>query len=98
MRSKNNLKLDSLLIQNKLRTRRVAVATNITLGNMRLLRELKESEKGHKDHVVSPVINAKNCPKTMESLEKYLRGHIGVKGVPIYYVVISEEAMAPSLD
>ena len=34
----------------------------------------------------------------MESLEEYLRGNIGVKGVPLSYVVSSEEAVAPSLD
>ena len=34
----------------------------------------------------------------MESLEEYLGGHIGFKGVPLSYVVRSEEAVAPSLD
>ena len=75
----------------------MAVATNMTLGNVRLLRELKESEKEHMDPLVSPVIGAKNCPKTMESLEEHLRGDIGVKGVPLSYVVRTEETVAPSL-
>ena len=44
------------------------------------------------------MIDAKNWPKTMEILEEYLRRHIGVKGVPLYYVVRSTEAVAPSLD
>ena len=39
--------------------------------------------------MVSPVIDAKDWTKTMESLEDYLWGNIGVKGVPISYVVIS---------
>ena len=34
----------------------------------------------------------------MQSLEEYLRGHIGVKGVPLSYVVRSKEAVAPILD
>ena len=34
----------------------------------------------------------------MESLEEYLSGHIGVKGVPLSYAVRFEEAVAPSLD
>ena len=34
----------------------------------------------------------------MECLEEYLRRHIGVKGVPLSYVVIYKEAVAPSLD
>ena len=46
----------------------------------------------------SPVIDAKNWSKTMEVLEEYLRGNIGVKGVLISYVVRSKEAVASSLD
>ena len=76
----------------------MAVTTNITLDNMRLLRELKESEKEYTDTLVSPVIDAKNWPKNMESLEDYLRGDIGFKGVPISYVVIPKEAVSPILD
>ena len=34
----------------------------------------------------------------MESLEEHLRGDIGVKGVPLSYVVRSKEAAAPSLN
>ena len=98
MRAENNLKLARFFLKNKVRTGRMAVATNITLDNMRLLSELKESEKEHKDPVISPAIDAKNWPKTMESLEEHLRGHIGVKGVPLSYVVRFKEAVAPSLD
>ena len=76
----------------------MAVSTAITLDNVRLLRELKERKKEHKDPVVSPSIDAKNLPKTMGSLEEYLRGHIGVKRVPLYYAVISKESVDPRLD
>ena len=48
--------------------------------------------------MLSPVIDARNWPKTMVSLEDYLRGNMGLKGVPFSYVVRSEEAVAPSLD
>ena len=34
----------------------------------------------------------------MEILEEYLRGNIGVKGVPLSYVVKSKEVVDPSLD
>ena len=81
-----------------MRTRRVAVPTDITLDSVRLLREIKESKKEHTDTLVSPVIDAKNWSKTMDSLEEYLSGNIGVKRVPLYYVVRYEEAVAPSLD
>ena len=48
--------------------------------------------------MVSPVIHDNNWPKTMESLEEYLRVDIGFKGLPLSYVVIYKEAVAPSLD
>ena len=76
----------------------MAVETKKTFDNVRFLSELKDREKEHKDPVVSLVIDANNWPKTMESLEEYLRGHIGVKGVPLSYVVRAKEAVAPSLD
>ena len=76
----------------------MAVPTNITLISVRLSRELKESKKEHTDPLVSPVIDSKNCPKTMEFLEEYLRGDIVVKRVPLSYVVRSKELVASSLD
>ena len=97
-RDENNIKLARFFFKHKIRTRRVAISTDITLDNVRLLREPKESEKEHTDILVSPVIDAKNWLKTIEILEDYLRGHIGVKGVPLYYVVRSKEAVAPRLD
>ena len=94
--SENNLKLASYFLKHRIRTGRVEVPTNITLDSINLLRELKGSEKEHKDPLVSSVIDAKNWPKTMKSFEEYLRGHIGVKGVPLSYVVRSKEEVAPS--
>ena len=44
------------------------------------------------------MIDVNNWPKTMESLEGYLRGNIGVKGVPLSYVVRYKESVSPSLD
>ena len=73
------------------------VPTNITLDSVRLLRDIKEREKEHTNTLVSPVIDSNNWPKTMESLEEYLRGDIGVKGVPLSYMVRSKEAVTPSL-
>ena len=84
LRSENNLKLARFFLKHKVRSIRVAVETNTTLYSVHLLRKLKESEKEHKDHVVSLVIDALNWPKTMEILEEYRRGHIGVKGVPLF--------------
>ena len=80
LRSENNLNLSRFFLKDKVRTGMVAVATDITLDNVRLLRELKESKRGHKDPVVSPVIDANNWPETMEILEEYHRGNIELNG------------------
>ena len=45
MRDENNLKLTSFFPKTKGRTGRVAVATDVSLDNVCLLRELRESEK-----------------------------------------------------
>ena len=81
LRAENNLNLARFFLKHKVGTGRGAVATDITLDNVRLLYELKEIKKEHKDPVVSPVIDANNWPKTMESLEEYLRKNIGNKGL-----------------
>ena len=70
LRAENNLKLASFFLKHKIRTGRVSVATDITLDNVRLVRELKENEREHTDSLVSPVIDAKNWPKTIEILEE----------------------------
>ena len=48
LRAEKNLELASFFLKHKARTGRVTVATDITLDNVRLLRELKESKKEHK--------------------------------------------------
>ena len=48
LRAENNLKLSRFFLKHKARTGRVAVATYITLDSVRLLRELKESDKEQK--------------------------------------------------
>ena len=70
LRAENNLNIDSFFLKHEISTGRVAVETDITLDNLRLLREIKESEREHTDTLVSPVIYANNWTKTMESLEE----------------------------
>ena len=60
LRDKNNLKLARLFLKHKIRTRRVAVATDTILDNVCLLCDLKERKKEHTDPLVSMVIYAKN--------------------------------------
>ena len=79
-RAKNNLKLARFFLKHKASTGRVAVATDITLDNMRILCELKEREKERKDHMVSPVIDAKNWPNPWRVWRSTLGGILELKG------------------
>ena len=53
------------------------------------LREINESDNDYMKPLLSPFIDAKNWTKTLESLEEYLKGRIGVKGVPLSCVLRS---------
>ena len=61
LRAKNNLKLASFFLKNKVRNGRVVVETNINLDNVRLFCELKRSKKEHKDTVVSLVMKLRRA-------------------------------------
>ena len=68
----------------------VAVLTDITFYSVILLCELKESKKEHADPSVYLVNYARNWPKIMKCWVEYLRVHIGIKGFPLSYVVITK--------
>lgn len=91
LRAENNLKLACYFLRYKVRTSRGVVATEITLANVRALRNHKEWEAAHED-VDAPEINAKDWPRTMDAIEEYLRGCLGVTKIPLAYVV--REAIA----
>jgi len=86
MRAEDNLQLACYWLRYQKRTSRIPTAAQITLENIRSLRELKEWEEEHKD-VEKPEINPKDWPRTIEAIEEYLRGCLGVTKIPLAYVV-----------
>lgn len=83
-----NLKLACYFLRYKANTSTNVVCADITLNNVRALREHKAWEEQHKD-VDPPTILNKNWPRNIEALEEYLRGCLGVTGIPLAYVVRS---------
>ena len=81
MRDENNLKLSRFFLKHKIRTGSAAVATDIKLDDVKLLSEIKESDREQMDTLVSLLIDENNWTKIMESLKEYLKGNIGVKWV-----------------
>jgi len=47
-------------------------------------------ESTAKDPTVVPTIDFKNWPRSMESLENYIRGHMGVDKTPLSYTIRTE--------
>ena len=45
----------------------------------------QDMEESHKEPEGVPVINPKDCPKTLETVEEYIRGFRGVDDQPLSY-------------
>jgi hypothetical protein len=86
LRAENNLKLTCYFLRYKQRTSRALLAADITLDAVRGIKSYKEWEENHKD-VEPPEIDAKDWPRTIDSLEEYLRGCLGVTKIPLAYVI-----------
>ena len=92
LRAETNLKLASYFVKYRVKTSRDTTAADITLEAVRNISGLREWELNHKD--VDPpenIINPKDWPKTMESIQEYLRGNLGVTGIPLAYVIRKNE-------
>ena len=96
LRAENNLKLACYFLRYKERTSRAVTADMITLASVRELRPYREWEENHKD-VEAPEINAKDWPRTIEAIEEYLRGCLGVQKTPLAYVIRDDIAI-PAVD
>jgi hypothetical protein len=85
-RAETNLKLMVYFLRYRTRTSRPVTAADITLERVRALKDHRKSEKEHTD-VDAPSINNKDWPKTIESIEEFLRGRLGVTKIPLAYVI-----------
>jgi hypothetical protein len=94
LRAENNLKLACYFLRYKQRTSRTVAPADITLDAVRAFREYKEWEEEHTD-VDPPEINAKDWPRTMDAIDEWLRGCLGVTKIPLAYVTHELIARAP---
>jgi hypothetical protein len=86
LRAENNLKLACYFLHYKKRTSRMVTPADITLESVRMYHEYKNWEEEHKD-VDPPEINAKDWPRTMDAIDEWLRGCLGVTNILLAYVV-----------
>jgi hypothetical protein len=93
-RAEGHLKLLAFYLRHQDRVSRTINAPDLTLAVIRTVRELREFESTYKAPTGDPPsINAKDWPKTMESIEEYLRSILGERKIPLAYVVRKDEAI-----
>jgi hypothetical protein len=97
LRAENHLKLLAFYLRHKERVSRQVEVASITLDAVRSIRELREYESTYKTSDDTPTINAKDWPKTMESLHEYLRSYLGDHKIPLAYVV-RKDSEVPIVD
>jgi hypothetical protein len=87
-RAETIMKLLAFYLRHRVRISRVVTPADVTLDNiLRGVRELRDYEPTYKPTEDLPSINAKDWPKTMESILEYLRSYLGDKKIPLAYVV-----------
>lgn len=87
LKAENNLMLLCYFLRYKERTSREIAAADIQLEDVRALTTHKEWEENHKKDADPPEIDAKDWSKTMDAIEEYLRGCLGITKIPLAYVV-----------
>ncbi|KAI2506534.1 hypothetical protein MHU86_7849 [Fragilaria crotonensis] len=93
-RAEGHLKLLSFYLRHQERVSRTVHAPDITLAVIRTVRELREFESTYKAPTGDlPTINVKDWPKTMETIEEYLRSVLGERKIPLAYVVRRDDAI-----
>ncbi len=89
LRAELNLKTACYWMRFRQRTSRTTDAADIQLAAVRNIREHRKWEKTH-ENVEAPTIDAKDWPKTIESIREYLRGTLGDTKNPLAYVIRAE--------
>jgi hypothetical protein len=73
----------------------VITFASVTLAAIKRLKAQQQLEKNHKDPTIVPTIEFKNWPKTMDSLEQWVKGHRGVDDSLLGYVIRKPENLFP---
>lgn len=97
LRAENNLKLMCCYLRFKEKASRVVVPADVTLNAVRKLCDHHNWEKAHKD-TEAPKINSRDWPKTIEGIEEWLRGCLGVTGIPLAYVIRDDKLKTQTMD
>ncbi len=87
-RAEGHLKLLAFNFCHQARVSREVNVPEITLELIQSVRELSEFESTYKAPTGNaPIINAKDWPNTIETIEEYLRSYPGERKIPLAYVI-----------
>ena len=84
-------------LQYRAHTSRPTVLGDITLESVRALKDLRKWEQEHSD-VEPPTIDPKDWPRTIEAIEEWFRGCLGVTKIPLLYVIRETIEVQPPND
>jgi hypothetical protein len=90
-----NLKLYVYYLKHMERVQRKPVANSINLTLVRSYRDQQRHEVSFKKNADEPVINDKDCPRTLEKIKEYLVSQYGGTGATLDYVVWPDIAVNP---
>lgn len=97
MRAEDNLKSLCYLLRIMECTQRTLLPADITVEGVRALIGYREMVKAEVEPDL-PVITGSDWPKNIEAIEEFLRGCRGCTGVPLIYVIRSNEQVPDSDD
>ena len=95
LRAETNLKLAAYWVRHQGRISREPSAVNITLENVRKLRELRDLEKDYEAPDEMPKIDEKDWTKTLDGLAEYLRACPGETKIPLAYIIRKTREVLP---
>ena len=92
LRAENHMKLLAFFLRHQERVSRTVQPPDITLDMIRRFREFRDFESTYKATTDNaPTINAKDWPKTMESIHEFLRSYLGDHKLTLAYVVRKDD-------
>ena len=93
LKAETNMKMACYWARHNKRISRVLAPPKLTLANLDALREMKDAEDAHEDPEKAPSVEKHDWPKTLEAVQEWLCGHLGVTGVPLSYVIREKDCV-----
>ena len=95
LRAEFNLKLTCYFLRHKHKTSRTVNANDITLANLRALRDFKVWEDTQDDPSALELTARPDWPKAFEAIQEWLKSCLGVTKIPLAYVIQANEDVRP---